>query len=175
MHKGWRQAVARPGPDDRDPAGALPADAASQANSAKEVLERIEVLTAEFTQRVIVGPLPPPDLLREYERLVPGSAERIISMAVSQSEHRKSLESTMIRGNQKIQTDAQRYGFWLSMVIALCGAVLAYRDQLGGYVIIVSLILGLVTVFLTGKKISVRELVQKQKAVAEISGRDKDR
>jgi|UniRef100_A0A7V6DR12 uncharacterized membrane protein len=39
------------------------------------------------------GPLPPPELLENYERVVPGSAERILVMAENQSAHRQQLES----------------------------------------------------------------------------------
>jgi uncharacterized membrane protein len=39
------------------------------------------------------GPLPPPELLENYERVVSGSAERILVMAENQSAHRQQLES----------------------------------------------------------------------------------
>lgn len=39
------------------------------------------------------GPLPPPEILENYERVVPGSAERILVMAENQSAHRQKLES----------------------------------------------------------------------------------
>jgi uncharacterized membrane protein len=39
------------------------------------------------------GPLPPPDLLRAYENLCAGSADRIISMAEAESRHRQGLEN----------------------------------------------------------------------------------
>lgn len=36
------------------------------------------------------GPLPPPQVLAQYESILPGSANRILSMAEKQSEHRRS-------------------------------------------------------------------------------------
>lgn len=38
------------------------------------------------------GPLPPPDLLDQYERIDPGAAKAIIEMAQRQAEHRQTLE-----------------------------------------------------------------------------------
>ncbi|MGO8761567.1 MAG: DUF2335 domain-containing protein [Desulfobaccales bacterium] len=39
------------------------------------------------------APLPPPSELEEYERVLAGSAERIFTMAESQSNHRQGLEN----------------------------------------------------------------------------------
>jgi len=38
------------------------------------------------------GPIPPPDMLRDYEGVLPGSAERILRSMEQQSEHRQDLE-----------------------------------------------------------------------------------
>jgi uncharacterized membrane protein len=39
------------------------------------------------------GPIPPPAVLREYEQLEPGAANRIIKMAEKEQEHRHYLEN----------------------------------------------------------------------------------
>jgi uncharacterized membrane protein len=51
------------------------------------------------------GPLPPPQALKAYDMVVPGAAERIISMAERQQAHRHGLEKIVIQG------DTQR-AFW---------------------------------------------------------------
>lgn len=38
------------------------------------------------------GPIPPPNILAQYEQLKAGLAERIVIMAESQSQHRKEME-----------------------------------------------------------------------------------
>lgn len=38
------------------------------------------------------GPLPPPRILHDYDQIVPGSAERIISLWENQVQHRQDLE-----------------------------------------------------------------------------------
>ena len=51
----------------------------------------MEMAKAEFS-----GPIPPPSIIEGYERVLPGSADRIISMAEKQSEHRQKMEDKMI-------------------------------------------------------------------------------
>jgi len=48
------------------------------------------------TAEVHSGPLPPPSLLSQYDKVVPGAAEGIIAMAENQSKHRQELEAEVI-------------------------------------------------------------------------------
>ncbi len=43
------------------------------------------------------GPLPPPEDLAHYDAICPGAADRIITMAESNMEHRQSMEKTLIK------------------------------------------------------------------------------
>ncbi len=61
----------------------------------------------------------------------------------------------------------QRYGFWLSLVLAVGGFVLAWRGQVGGYVVLVGLMTALAAVFVVGKEISLRDLLKKRGKVDE--------
>jgi len=47
------------------------------------------------------GPIPPPEIIRGYDEVVPGAADRIISMAEKQSEHRQRMEEIMIRAESR--------------------------------------------------------------------------
>lgn len=38
------------------------------------------------------GPVPPPDVLRGFEQIVPGSAERILTMAEENGKHQREME-----------------------------------------------------------------------------------
>jgi uncharacterized membrane protein len=67
--------------------------------------------------RSFSGPLPPPDLLREYEAIVPGAAGRIFDMAQRQQEHRITLESTAIPAREKRANRGQ----WLAFIITVGG------------------------------------------------------
>lgn len=65
---------------------------------------------------VFAGPLPEPATLQEYEKVVPGSAERIIRMAENQAEHRQFLEKTVVMGDT---TRANR-GLYVGGFVSVC-------------------------------------------------------
>lgn len=98
------------------------------------------------------GPLPSPETLAGYENAQSGAADRVITMAEKQQNHRMDLEKIAIR-RQFNQSSA---GQWIAAVLALSflgGSVyLGINDHdvlagtLGGATII-----ALVTVFITGK------------------------
>lgn len=63
------------------------------------------------------GPLPPPDALAAYDKIVEGAAEKIIGMAVSQSEHRQYLEKKVIESDIK----NSKLGLVFGLIIGLFG------------------------------------------------------
>jgi len=65
------------------------------------------------------GPLPPPQLLKGYEEICSGAANRIIKMAESQSKHRQTLEKSVITSN----IENEKIGMWMtfSLTILLMG------------------------------------------------------
>ena len=48
------------------------------------------------TYTEVSGPIPSPQILQQYNNIVPGAAERIIRMAEKQSDHRMALENAGI-------------------------------------------------------------------------------
>ncbi len=52
---------------------------------------------ATYTE--ISGPIPAPQILQQYNNIVPGAAERIIRMAEKQSDHRMGLENKVVNSN----------------------------------------------------------------------------
>lgn len=74
--------------------------------------------------RTTTGPLPSPEILAQYDKVVPGAALRIIEMAEAQAKHRRELERTQMEANvsiarQGLQLDSrgQLFGF----IIAITG------------------------------------------------------
>ena len=62
------------------------------------------------------GPLPPPEVLEQFDRVVPGSAERIIAMAEQQSQHRRALEQKVISSDILNSRLGLIFGFVLGLV-----------------------------------------------------------
>ncbi|MBF8265240.1 MAG: Protein of unknown function DUF2335, rane [Dehalococcoidia bacterium] len=97
------------------------------------------------------GPLPKPSILKEYNDVVPGAAERILNMAEKQAEHRQFLEKTVIIGDSK----RAFYGLWAGVGVAvsvLGGAVFLIftGHDFAGAVVAGLDITGLVSAFIYG-------------------------
>lgn len=54
-------------------------------------------------QTAYQGPIPRPDDLERYEGIVPGAAERLISMAEEEARHRRKQESEILQANISAQ------------------------------------------------------------------------
>jgi len=79
------------------------------------------------------GPLPHPQLLKEYGEIVSNGAERIFAMVENQMRHRISLEKMVIESDVRRSDRGLILGFVLSLVIILggFGLVLSGRDVMG--------------------------------------------
>ncbi len=66
------------------------------------------------------GPIPPPDALRQFDDVIPGSAERILRMAEIEQLSRLEFD----KNNQVNDTAITKRGQWLGSLIAL-GAIAA--------------------------------------------------
>jgi uncharacterized membrane protein len=114
-------------------------------------------LTPRNTQGVAVskveassfqGPLPPPQILNQYELTVPGSAERIISLWESQVRHRQELEKKAIGSDIRQSYFGSILGFIVAMSAIGAGTFLAYTGHpTEGVSAIISALVGLVGVF----------------------------
>lgn len=70
------------------------------------------------------GPIPPPEQLEAFERVLPGAAAAILEMAANQSAHRRELEQSLVQGAIRRADRGLRYGFVTVLAVLLCGVVL---------------------------------------------------
>ncbi|HEX6368726.1 MAG TPA: DUF2335 domain-containing protein [Longimicrobium sp.] len=98
------------------------------------------------TATAFIGPIPPPELLAEYERTLPGLADRLVSIAERESDHRRGLQRRAMRLSEL----GLAAGFALAMT-ALCGGIFLVHEgrQAEGMSSIILAIASLVLVFLT--------------------------
>ena len=75
------------------------------------------------------GPLPQPETLSGYEAIVPGAAERILSMAEIHLGHRHDQESANLRADIKLQARGQLMAFLVALVALLGGMGLVAFDK----------------------------------------------
>ncbi len=62
------------------------------------------------------GPIPPPSLFREYEAILPGSADRILNLAEKQQTHRIEIEKSAVNSQMKQGERGQIFGFIIFLI-----------------------------------------------------------
>ena len=138
-------------PEDSKPIDVIPKELESLLSDIPENKRRAIVKSLKFS--LFSGPIPPPQLLEGYNKIVKDGPERIFIMAEKQSSHRMQLEDHTIKEQLKQSQRGQWFGFILALICILGTIFLAYS----GYQVIAS-ILGtttigsLLTVFVLGKK-----------------------
>jgi uncharacterized membrane protein len=119
--------------------------------------------SSSSTSSTFSGPIPPPELLAGYNNVLTNGAERIVSMAEKQSNHRMQLENYIVKEELRQSEKGQNYGF----VIAIAGLLLASGSAILGYetfagIFVTTGIVGLVTVFVIGKKAQNQDIEDKK-------------
>ena len=61
------------------------------------------------------GPLPHPDTLAEYNKIIPNGADRIFERSEKQSDHRMALEKISVDAGIKQSAQGQIFGFIISL------------------------------------------------------------
>jgi uncharacterized membrane protein len=95
-----------------------------------------------------LGPIPRPEILREYDRVLPGLAERIVTWTEHEAHHRRTVERSLVQLSWG--------GLWVAFVLALGtilgGMLLAwYGRSVAGVIGVVGALAGLVIVFFAGR------------------------
>lgn len=89
------------------------------------------------------GPLPHPDILRQYETINPGFAKEIMEMAVNEQSHRHKMESMIvesqtslesgelevIRASIKLKSRLQMFGFLVTLMLVIIGGICIFLDK----------------------------------------------
>ena len=107
-----------------------------------------------------IGPLPPPEILHDYETIHPGLAERIIRMAEQEAAQRHAMESKAIDAQVEDLTSSraqikrgQIFGLVICLTAILSGAIVAgLGKQWAGAAIGAGGLAGLVTAFIVGRR-----------------------
>lgn len=121
----------------------------------------------EYVQITYQAPLPPPHMLEQYERILPGTADRLIKQMEEQGKHRQGLETSTVNANIKNEKRGQILAFILAVIAILGGFYLIAtgRDRYGIYVFITTFA-SLVSVFIIGRVSASRQLAKKRKEMA---------
>jgi uncharacterized membrane protein len=120
-------------------------------------------MAERVTHSRFIGPLPPPEILQEYNKAIPDGALALLRMAQDQQAHRIEREKTVIDEEQRQSGRGQIFGFIISTLGLLISGFLAYEghDAFAG-ILGTTTIIGLVSVFVLGKRAQEKDLKEKQ-------------
>ena len=108
------------------------------------------------------GPLPHPEILKRFDEVVPGSAERIIKMAEGQFAHRTELERKVIDSDISRSKWGQILGFLIAVIgLGVSLVAILYGKQWAGSIIGGATLASLVGVFMYGSRVRSQERERK--------------
>lgn len=91
-----------------------------------------------YRQERFSGPIAHPKHLREYEEILPGSADRIIKMAEGVVAHSARMQEKALDADIQDQKIGMRYGFAALLILIVCALI----TGLNGQTLIAGLFLG---------------------------------
>ncbi|WP_242540009.1 DUF2335 domain-containing protein [Trinickia mobilis] len=137
------------------------ADSARSANKAPDdIVEVIEPKLDQIVERKVQiamrmesyrGPMPSPEYMAEYDKIVPGCARMIVDEFQANSRHSRAMDLLGINGMIRRDTRAQ----WMAFVLVLFGFGLIWElasigKEKSAIAVAGALLVGIATAFLTG-------------------------
>lgn len=115
--------------------------------------ELVQLIMSMSVSKTHSGPLPDVETLEGYDRIIPNGGERLMQQVEKQSEHRRKLESSVVKWNNIQSFMGQLFG----LIVAMGFLYVTYLLAMGGHDTVASIlggttIVGLVSVFVYGKK-----------------------
>ena len=115
-------------------------------------LNKHNQIGAQVTTQQFSGPVPHPEILQGYNQVLPGAAERILTMAELDQKHQIELESSAQRLAAKEIKRGQIFALLVSIsafITSIASLILGFEKAamvIGGTTVV-----GLVTVFVTSR------------------------
>ena len=133
-------------------------ETALSATIPREVLEELpeNVRTSVLEAAAFTGPLPPPSMFGQYESVLKGGAERIMTMAEQEQSHRIHWETTALEASAR---DATR-GQWLGFVVSIVCIASAVSLAMSGHELVAAILAGTSVVSLVGRFVEGRSSVK---------------
>ena len=74
---------------------------AEESEIVEKEVAKVRKVVVQAIREEFNGPIPHPDIMEKYERILPGSTDRIISMAEKQAAHRQAMEEIMFKSEAR--------------------------------------------------------------------------
>ncbi|MBW2307047.1 MAG: DUF2335 domain-containing protein [Deltaproteobacteria bacterium] len=136
------------------------------ASTQKPPEKSLQIDSRQLQLTKFTSPLPPPETLKDYDMVLPGAAERILSMAEQQARHRQNLEEIAVKSGSRDSLLGIICGLIIGLV-SITGSVICILSgqPLGGGALGVTGLGGLVGVFVYGTRERRKEREAKRNSV----------
>jgi uncharacterized membrane protein len=115
------------------------------------ILKEIVALKKQF--RLTSGPLPDPNILKEYNEILPDAAERIFKMAEKSQTHSHNMDEKLVDLEVKKVQKGQIFAFIIAMTGLIGAVTCAFLSQVTiGSIIGGVTVISLVSSFVRGKQ-----------------------
>ncbi len=100
---------------------------------------------------------PSPEVLKSYETILPGYAERVVTLREKEQVFQHEKQNKALNGVINRDRRGQWMGFFITVFILIIATVFAFRGEIlfAGTLITVDLV-GLVSVFAIGRKLNIK-------------------
>jgi uncharacterized membrane protein len=123
------------------------------------VLKRIKEISVE-EESYYRGPIPPPSLVSEYEKILPGSFDRILKLTEGNAQHRieidkhkMGMEKKLVPESIKLRRSGQNKAFFISILGIIAVVFCAFIGQTTiGSILAGTTLISLVPNFIAGIK-----------------------
>lgn len=78
--------------------------------------EVISITRSMIRKEHFSGPLPPPKIIKDYDEILPGAAERIFALAESETRQRHNLENKIVSSGTRDSTLGVIFAFIIGLV-----------------------------------------------------------
>lgn len=149
-----------------------PGSLSASISISSEALEAqgLQFLSHSRETRIRRGPLPDPATLRELAEIYPNAPRMIFEEFRAQSNHRREMERAVVTANIKVMLRGQIIGGLIGGAGVVGSLVIAGMGHgWAGFGIATSSLVGLVSVFVGGRRSQEKERIEKAKVKSEIS------
>ena len=137
-------------------------DLSKKAVAEEMSADELELVSEELQEILYTGPLPPPEQLEVYERLMPGATKAFFEMFKKQSEHRQFIEREVVMSNVRSTTRGQWMAFTLFGTVAVLGFVTVFLGYTAtGLIASMSNLAGVLALFFNRRSKYDKELREK--------------
>lgn len=117
----------------------------------------LTAVAAQITEIVVSehfsGPMPHPRHLRQYEDVLPGAAERILTMAEKSLEHNTSMSARMLAAEIDDSRRGMRFGALLFALLIICAfaSMFVTESEIVPGLFLGAAAIGAITAFIKGR------------------------